>query len=228
MLPVTPQSRHASYKAAMLETGTRSPAAALPAPSFSAWLNERTTLLQGLLDAIGKPLLVLAADRALIAFSDCARAALHTCLIVRDGRVGGFAGAASDRFDVAFARARMGCGCDVAVVPSGADRPWRVHFAPLADAAWLASDFSRAAVLLTVDAPRSGCELTALARLYGLTSTEVRVLALLLDGRDTAAIAEEMRIAISTLRSHLKALFQKTQTRRQAELVRLAAQVVGI
>lgn len=185
-------------------------------------------MLQGLLDAVGQPLVVLAADRALVALSRCAPAALHTCVIVREGRVGGFAGPASDRFDAVFARALIGCGCDVAVVPSGADLPWRLHFAPLADAAWLSSDLTRAAVLLTIDAPRSRRDLTALARLYRLTSAEVRVLVLLLDGRDTAAIAAEMRIAMTTLRSHLKALYQKTQTRRQAELVRLAARLVGI
>jgi len=211
----------------MLDTAARSPTAAPSAPSFGAWVHERTALLQGLLDAIGKPLAVLAADRALLASSRCARTALHRCVIVCDGRVGGFAGAASERFDAVFAQALMGCGCDVAVVPNGAALPWRLNFAPLAESAWLNTDFTRAAVMLTIDAPRSRCDLTALARLYGLTSTEARVLSLLLEGRDTAAIAAEMRIAMATLRSHLKALFQKTHTGRQAELVRLALQLAG-
>lgn len=203
------------------------PSSTLPVTSFGAWLRERTALLQGLLDAIGRPIAVLGADRELLAVSRGAGTALHACLVVREGRVGGFACAASDRFDVALARALIGCACDVAVLPSGADLPWRLHFAPLADAAWLNSDFTRAAVLLTVDAPRGRGDLTALARLYRLTNAECRVLASLLDGRDTAEIAADMRIAMPTLRSHLKALFQKTRTRRQAELVRLAAQLGG-
>jgi DNA-binding CsgD family transcriptional regulator len=212
----------------MFDATAHAPAAPSPSTSFGAWLRDRTALLQGLLDAIGRPIAVLGPDRALVASSRGARAALHVCLIVRDGRVGGFAGAASDRFDVALTRALIGCSCDVAVLPNDADLPWRLSFAPLADATWLNSDFTQAAVLLTIDPPRGRGDLTALARLYRLTNAELRVLALLLHGRDTAEIATEMRIAMPTLRSHLKALFQKTRTRRQAELVRLAAQLGGM
>lgn len=211
----------------MFDAAAHAPAAPSPTTSFDAWLRERTALLQGLLEAIGRPIAVLGADREVLAVSRGAGPALHACLVVREGRVGGFSCAASDRFDVALARALLGCPCDVAVLPSGADLPWRLHFAPLADAAWLNSDFTRAAVLLTIDAPRSRGDLAALARLYRLTKAECDVLASLLDGRDTAEIAAGMRIAMSTLRSHLKALFQKTRTRRQVELVRLAAHLGG-
>jgi DNA-binding CsgD family transcriptional regulator len=48
------------------------------------------------------------------------------------------------------------------------------------------------------------------------------VLALLLDDCRPREIAEELKLSITTVRSHLKALFAKTDTRRQSELVALA------
>jgi len=61
----------------------------------------------------------------------------------------------------------------------------------------------------------------ALVTLYGLTAAETRLLALLGQGRRVEDAAEVLGIALSTARTHLKRIFQKTNTSRQAELVRL-------
>lgn len=42
-----------------------------------------------------------------------------------------------------------------------------------------------------------------------------------LDGTGLVPIAEELSISVSTVRTHLKHVFEKTDTHRQAELVRL-------
>jgi len=61
----------------------------------------------------------------------------------------------------------------------------------------------------------------ALRRLYGLTKTEAEVALRVLDGTGLAPIAEEMALSLATVRTHLQHVFDKTDTHRQAELVRL-------
>ena len=62
-------------------------------------------------------------------------------------------------------------------------------------------------------------EMLELSEAYGLTPAEGRVLAGLLDGRDPGSIAEALGIAVSTVRTHIKRLYEKTGTSRQTELV---------
>lgn len=61
-----------------------------------------------------------------------------------------------------------------------------------------------------------------LQELHGLTATEAKVLGRLTDGMRLSEIAAELDISIETVRSHLKAVFGKTGTSRQAELIRYA------
>jgi DNA-binding CsgD family transcriptional regulator len=60
-----------------------------------------------------------------------------------------------------------------------------------------------------------------LQQMYGLTPTEARVASGIVRGRSMEEIAEELEIGISTARSHLKRVFQKTDTHSQTDLVRL-------
>ena len=61
----------------------------------------------------------------------------------------------------------------------------------------------------------------ALRALYGLTRREADLAALLADGLGIGEVADRMAISMNTARSHLRQVFEKTGTRRQAELVRL-------
>ncbi len=54
---------------------------------------------------------------------------------------------------------------------------------------------------------------------FGLAGTEARFADLLIAGRSTAEICAELNIQISTGRTHLRHLFQKTNTTRQPALV---------
>ena len=58
-------------------------------------------------------------------------------------------------------------------------------------------------------------------RRTALTAGELRVVALLADGRAPKQISGDLGIAISTVRSHLKAAKRKTGTRTLTELVGL-------
>jgi len=60
-----------------------------------------------------------------------------------------------------------------------------------------------------------------LRQLYRLTEREAALAALLLEGCDLREAGEKMGVGIGTVRTHLRQLFEKTDTRRQAGLVRL-------
>lgn len=58
-------------------------------------------------------------------------------------------------------------------------------------------------------------------RLFDLTSTEADIAARLAAGKSIAEIAQERRCSAATVRTHIKHIFQKTQTNRQGQLVQL-------
>ena len=60
-----------------------------------------------------------------------------------------------------------------------------------------------------------------LQRLYGLTPAEARVLEALVAGHNLNGVAAELGITRETVRSHLKCIFDKTDTRRQIDVVKL-------
>lgn len=60
----------------------------------------------------------------------------------------------------------------------------------------------------------------AFAKLYKLTTAETRVLKHLLQQQSTQEMAETLQISMNTLRTQLKALFAKTHTKNQRELIK--------
>jgi DNA-binding CsgD family transcriptional regulator len=60
-----------------------------------------------------------------------------------------------------------------------------------------------------------------LRRLYRLTEAEAEVALHVMHGADVKRISEELSISLTTVRTHLQHVFGKTDTHRQAELVRL-------
>lgn len=59
---------------------------------------------------------------------------------------------------------------------------------------------------------------------FGMTPTEARVASLLTQGRALQQIAKELGISRTTVAFHMRHIFQKTRTNRQAELVALLLQ----
>ncbi|WP_225769219.1 helix-turn-helix transcriptional regulator [Inquilinus sp. Marseille-Q2685] len=83
---------------------------------------------------------------------------------------------------------------------------------------------ARAAIFLAApDAARSVDE-RALVAAFGLTAREAEVAARLASGATIGGLAEEWGISANTVRGYLKAVFDKTGTHRQADLVRLVMQ----
>lgn len=75
------------------------------------------------------------------------------------------------------------------------------------------------------DAPQS-LSAEAIGIVYDLTPAEARVLNLLLAGHSTAEIAFRLAIGAGTVRTHLLAVFSKTDRRSRADLVRLSREFV--
>jgi DNA-binding CsgD family transcriptional regulator len=63
------------------------------------------------------------------------------------------------------------------------------------------------------------------ARQYDLTTAQAKVSALVLAGQPLSRIARSLNVSENTVRSHLKQIFQKTQTHGQMELVHLHARI---
>jgi DNA-binding CsgD family transcriptional regulator len=106
--------------------------------------------------------------------------------------------------------------------PSG--RPdLALQLAPLPRENEYDADGRRARVIVFLTDPREGTDVDAstLAKLYGLTRAESRLALRLGRGETLTNAAKASGITIATARTHLAAVFQKTDTTRQAALVRL-------
>jgi DNA-binding CsgD family transcriptional regulator len=69
--------------------------------------------------------------------------------------------------------------------------------------------------------------LDGVADSFNLTGSELKLLERLVDGESVADAAANLGIEISTARTHLARLFAKTGTKRQAELVTVAARLAS-
>ena len=73
------------------------------------------------------------------------------------------------------------------------------------------------------DAPEPAAEV--LQRVYRLTDTEAKVALCAMHGLDPKQMADELSISLTTVRTHLQHVYDKTDTHRQAALVRLLSAV---
>jgi DNA-binding CsgD family transcriptional regulator len=84
------------------------------------------------------------------------------------------------------------------------------------------TDREAVAVVFIADPERNNTTAVEfLQTLYALTPAEAELVALLASGRSLEEAALERGVTMNTVRSQLKHVFVKTDTRRQGELVRL-------
>ena len=89
-----------------------------------------------------------------------------------------------------------------------------------------ADERPEAVVLLVIDTEqRTKVSGDTLVRLYNLTPSETRVALMLIDGKRLDQIAEELEVAQTTVVFDLKNPFRKTDTNRQADLIRVLLSV---
>lgn len=84
-----------------------------------------------------------------------------------------------------------------------------------------------AAVFLSDPEDRLAPRVELLQERCGLTPTEARVAALMVQGQSVEEVAAALDSSLHTIRTHLKRIFAKTGTHRQASLVSLLVNAVG-
>ncbi len=92
-----------------------------------------------------------------------------------------------------------------------------------AEAAAEAVAKGRVAVFISTRSGAQAAQEGIWATLFGLTPAELRVAARLVQGQSMASIAQAVGVAESTASTHLRRIFEKTATQRQAQLVALLA-----
>ena len=89
-----------------------------------------------------------------------------------------------------------------------------------------AGDNGATAVLMVIDPDQVGAlPVGLLEALYGLTAKEANLARALVRGRALDAYCRDTCISLNTGRTHLKSIYRKTGTHRQADLVRLLSQL---
>jgi DNA-binding CsgD family transcriptional regulator/PAS domain-containing protein len=123
----------------------------------------------------------------------------------------------------AFSRGRstVATGGCVAVPRLSGLRPYVVRVIPLNPEGRVGEASSTVLVVIADPEREPQPESEALRRLYGLTKTEAAVAVRVLGGSGLKPIADDMSLSLATVRTHLQHVFDKTDTHRQAELVRL-------
>jgi DNA-binding CsgD family transcriptional regulator len=113
-------------------------------------------------------------------------------------------------------------------VPRDSDRaPLRILVAPCGgpalqqDSGWLGHARPAAMLLITDPERDRSARRDALRRRFGLTPAEANVASEIIRGDGREAAAARLGISVSTARTHLTNIFEKTGARRQAALVRL-------
>lgn len=78
-----------------------------------------------------------------------------------------------------------------------------------------------AAIFLSIPQTRQHVPPSLLAELFGLTPTEARIAAALASNARTSELAADLGVSQSTIAFHMRNLFEKTGTNRQADLIAL-------
>lgn len=184
---------------------------------------ERGTFA-AVLDGLSVAVLLVGADLRLLHANRAGEALLRTGdpLGLRDGRVAAPSGLAA-ALKVALATPRADIGRRGLGIPARrADGDALVlHLLPLADASILSR--AAAAIFVAPAVAPPPAPIASLAGLFDLTPAEARVLELVGAGRTPAEVAVALGVAVSTVRTHMLRLFEKTGTHRQADLVGLLA-----
>jgi DNA-binding CsgD family transcriptional regulator len=77
-------------------------------------------------------------------------------------------------------------------------------------------------ILVVIDKPAASTPPLAqnIMERFGITIAELRVLLLLVDGKSTDAIADDLGVSRNTVKTHIAHMFQKTETHNQRELLK--------
>ena len=111
--------------------------------------------------------------------------------------------------------------------PSG-KRPYGIFVTPVSREYAALTSIRPAVCVVITDADRRRPLTTRLREMFGLTDAEARLADRLAAGDDVRAAASTLGITYGTARTRLAEIFQKTNTHRQGELVRLLLAIAAV
>jgi len=184
------------------------------------------------LDLIGSGVVLVDRDAKIIHANHAARSMLAAGSPIRSER--GAVRTCLPETSTALRAAIAKAAGDVAAIGSGGigvpaprvdGEPALIHVLPLmrGDIRGRMSPLASAALFVTVRDGETGPSAGVIAAMFDLSAAEVRTLDRLLAGDTLAQVAETLGIAVTTVRTHLTHIFDKTGASRQADLIRLAA-----
>lgn len=175
-----------------------------------------------LVDELAHGMLVATLEGRLLHANQAARHELGRCraLAVRDGIVQPCLPDGAKVLQEALAR--VGKGKRSLVELAAADGPG-LTLAVLPLKAEAGGTPDRAALLFARASVSDTQMLCFFARCHGLTATEEHVLGILCQGYSTPQIAQQLKVAVSTVRSHVRSLCAKTRSSGVRELVNRVA-----
>jgi DNA-binding CsgD family transcriptional regulator len=112
------------------------------------------------------------------------------------------------------------CGSSLLCPRIEGRRPYVIHVVPFTSSG-PDGDQPRALVIVIDPERQSEPSRDLLSRLYRLTRAEAEIAVRVSRGDGLKPISEEMSLSLATVKTHLHHVFSKTETHRQAELVRL-------
>ncbi len=150
-------------------------------------------------------------------------------LSCQDGRLRGTTGADTARLQHSIAQAtavggtaERARGAVIFLARRAGRRSLVATVSPVPHHASFLSAHAPAVMLLVTDPEVGPCvDERVLVGLFGLTAAEARLACLLASGHDLDQAAAALRVTLGTLRTRLKSVFFKTNTHRQADLVRV-------
>lgn len=195
-----------------------------------AGLADRAIELAGALEVVRHGMIIVARDQLVINLNSAAERIFRAedGLCTRSGRIvatnmhaeHGLQRAVHEALTGGTSAVR-GSRSLVCVRPSGR-RPYIIHVLPSHRRDADEPLRQPMALVLIVDPEDEPEPATALLRrLYQLTDAEAEVAVRMTHGTDLKQISEELSVTMTTVRTHLQHIFDKTDTHRQAELVRL-------
>jgi len=191
---------------------------------------ERARASVAALETVGLPAALVKADARVIAANTLFERLEGRVVEVHLGRVSLAARAADDVLGARLRQIALGHqgACSLPIPAQEAASAHIIHVLPVRK---LARDiFTGAAGMIVVTplAAREAPSAAVLEGLFDLTPAEARVASALGGGATIREISQQLGIGEETVRTQLKAVFEKTGTRRQAELVRLLSGMTPI
>jgi DNA-binding CsgD family transcriptional regulator len=124
--------------------------------------------------------------------------------------------------------ADSGVGESIALRPFLGSAPLKAELVPFTSSfIHLGSLGPKVLLLIQADDRDRGTNVQGIAEAFGLTGAETRLLSSLAQGESLPAYCQRLGLSRNTAKTQLAAIFQKTGTARQADLIRLAHRGAG-